>query len=239
MSNELSGKKALVTGGGRGIGREIALHLARAGADVALVARTESQLRKVAEEVEALGRQALVLPADISQDEHVDALAQEVHGRWGAVDLLVNNAAVFARGRVWELPVTDWDRVLNTNLRGVFLVTRAFLPEMLKRKSGTIVMISSTSGKRADPGGAAYSTSKFGLMGFAQSLLYDVRKHNVRVIVVSPSWVDTSVVDPESVAKEGAGARLRAEDVAQAVVDAVSLPPRALVREIELWATNP
>jgi len=110
---------------------------------------------------------------------------------------------------------------------------------MIKQNSGTIVMISSTSGKRADPGGSVYCTSKFGLMGFAQSLLYEVRKYNIRVIVVSPSMVDTRVVDHDKVPKEGTGTRLRAEDVAEAILHSVSLPSRALVREIELWATNP
>lgn len=236
---DLAGKKALITGGGRGIGREIALHFAEAGMDLVLTSRTKSQLDAVANEVKALGRQVLVVPADVSQEQDVGNLAHLVSQEWGNIDVLVNNAATFARGRVVDLPLKDWDRVINTNLRGVFLVTRAFVPGMIKQKSGTIVMISSTSGKRADPGGSAYCTSKFGLMGFAQSLLYEVRKYNIRVIVVSPSLVDTRVVDYDKVPKEGAGARLRAEDVAEAILHSVSLPPRALVREIELWATNP
>lgn len=236
---DLNGKKALITGGGRGIGREIALHFARAGLDVALTARTQSQLEGVAQEIEKLGRKALVVPADISQEKDVENLAKTISDKWGSIDVLVNNAAAFAWGKVVELAVSDWDKVLNTNLRGVFLVTKAFLPGMIKQESGTIVMITSTSGKRADAGGSAYSTSKFGLMGFAQSLLYEVRQHNIRVIVVSPSMVDTRVVDYDSVPKAGRGARLRAEDVAEAILHSVSLPPRALVREVELWATNP
>ncbi|MFQ5863761.1 MAG: SDR family oxidoreductase [bacterium] len=236
---DLTGKRALITGGGRGIGREIALQFAKAGIDLVLTSRTKSQLDAVAKEVEALGRQVLIVPADISQEREVDNLAQVVSKEWDTIDILVNNAAAFARGRVVNLSVTDWDKVMNTNLRGVFLVTKAFLPGLIKQESGTIVMISSTSGKRADPGGSAYSTSKFGLMGFAQSLLYEVRKYDIRVIVVSPSLVDTRVVDYEKVPKGGAGARLRAEDVAEAILHSVSLPPRALVREIELWATNP
>ncbi|NIR49974.1 SDR family NAD(P)-dependent oxidoreductase [candidate division KSB1 bacterium] len=237
--SDLKGRKALITGGGRGIGREIALHFARAGLSVVLTARTERQLNDVAKEIEQLGGEVLVIPADVSQESEVERLAETVSKEWGAIDVLVNNAAHFARGKVVDLAVGDWDNVINTNLRGVFLVSRAFLPGMIKQTSGTIVMISSTSGKRADPGGAAYSTSKFGLMGFAQSLLYEVRKHNIRVIVVSPSWVDTRVTDYDSVPREGSGVRLCAGDVAQAILHSVSLPPRALVREIELWATNP
>lgn len=234
-----TGKKALITGGGRGIGREMALHFARAGMDVALTARTKSQLESVAQEVEQIGRQALSFPADISQEKEVKKLAEFVLEEWGHIDVLVNNAAIFTRGNVVDLSVSEWDKVLHTNLRGVFLVTKAFLPGMIRKEAGSVVMISSTSGKRADAGGSAYSASKFGLMGFAQSLLYEVRRHNIRVIVVSPSMVDTRVVDYDSVAKEGRGAHLRAEDVAAAILQAVSLPPRALVREIEVWATNP
>lgn len=236
---DLTGKKAVITGGGRGIGREIALHFARAGVDVALAARHEDQVQSVAKEAQQHGVQALTFPTDIRDETQVQALANAVKKEWGAADILVNNAASFRRGKVVDLAVEDWDKVIDTNLRAVFLVTKAFLPGMIKQNSGAIVMISSTSGKRADAGGAAYSTSKFGLMGFAQSLLYEVRKHNVRVIVVSPSMVDTQVVDYDSVPAEGSGARLRAEDVAASVLHAVQLPGRALVREIELWGTNP
>ncbi|MFQ5752677.1 MAG: SDR family NAD(P)-dependent oxidoreductase [bacterium] len=235
---DLKGKKALITGAGRGIGRELALHFAQAGLDLVLTARTKSQLEAVAKEIRQLNGQVLVVPADISVEKEVANLAQVVGQNWGSIDILVNNAAAFTHGRVVELPVNDWDKVIHTNLRGVFLVTKSFLPGMMKQQSGTIVMISSTSGKRADASSSAYATSKFGLMGFAQ-LLYEVRQYNIRVIVVSPSMVDTRVIDYASVPKGGAGARLRAEDVAEAILHAVSLPPRALVREIELWATNP
>ncbi|MFQ5824816.1 MAG: SDR family NAD(P)-dependent oxidoreductase [bacterium] len=122
---DLSGKIALITGGGRGIGREIALHFARAGMDLVLTSRTKSQLGAVAKEVEQLGRQALMVPADVSQEQDVENLAQVVSKKWGNIDILVNNAAAFARGRVVNLLVNDWDKVINTNLRGVFLVTKA------------------------------------------------------------------------------------------------------------------
>ncbi len=235
----LQGQVALVTGASRGIGRQIALTLAGSGADVVLAARTAVLLEEVAQEVRRLGRRALVVPADVSDAGDVDRLAQTSLREFGKVDIVVNNAAAFGGGPVQELPVSTWDEVMNVNLRGVFLVTRAFLPQMIQRRQGSIVMISSTSGKRADPSGAAYSASKFGLMGLAQSLLYDVRKYNIRVIVISPSAVDTRQLDPDRVPLSGKGSRLRAEDVAEAVLFAVRLPPRALVREIELWATNP
>lgn len=236
---ELDGQTAVITGAGRGIGRQIALRLAQAGADVVLAARTQAELDNVAEEVRRLGCRALVVPTDVSREEDVSRLATAAGEEFGAIDVVVNNAATFGGGPVQELPVAVWDRVLNVNLRGVFLVTRVFLPEMIRRQQGAVVMLSSTSGKRADPRGAAYSASKFGLMGFAQSLLYDVRQYNIRVIVITPSAVDTRPAAPGEVPRSGKGSRLRAEDVAESVLFALRLPPRALVREIELWATNP
>lgn len=236
---DLNGQVAVVTGAGRGIGRATALVLARAGARLALVARTVSQLESVAEEVRKLGGTAHVIPADISREEDAERIHRETERVFGQTDILVNNAAAFAGGPVATLSTTDWDRVLNTNLRGTFLVTRAFLPMMIKRQQGAVVMIASTSGKRGDPGGAAYCASKFGLIGFSQSLASEVRQHNIRVVIVAPSAVDTRAVPPDQKPERGKGSRLCAEDVAETVLYTVSLPPRVMVREVELWATNP
>ncbi len=231
---KLQEKKAVVTGGGRGIGRTIALTLAREGADVAVCARTMADVEKVADEMRQMGRDSLGIRADISRDEDVEALRDRVLEAFGHVDILVNNAAAFAWGHVVDMRVEDWDRVLNTNLRGTFLVTRAFLPAMIERKEGSIVNISSTSGKRGDPGGSAYSASKFGIMGFSHSLLYEAREHNIRVVVVSPSKVDTSVGEPND-----DGRFVRSQDIAETVLLAVSLPNQAMIREVEIWGTNP
>lgn len=235
----LTEQTAVITGGGRGIGRAIALAFAREGANVVLVARTASQIEAVAGEVTALGQTALPITADVAREADAERITSEALKAFGQVDILVNNAAAFAGGPVVSMSTADWDRVIDTNLRGVFFMTRALLPAMIERKAGTIVMMASTSGKRGDPGGSAYAASKFGLIGFAQSLMYEVRQHNIRVVTVSPSGVDTRAVPPDQKPSGGRGSRLCAEDVADAVLHAVALPPRALVREIELWATNP
>ncbi len=235
----LQDRIALVTGAGRGIGRVIALTFAHEGADVAIASRTASELKSVAKEIEALGRRALTVTVDVSSEKAVHTLVMRTLTAFGHIDILVNNAADFVHVPVIEMPVKDFDRVIHTNLRGPFLLSRAVLPSMIERKQGTIVMISSTSGKRANPESSAYSASKFGLMGFSEALLREVRQHNIRVIVVSPSAVDTRVLEDSKIAEGGKGARLRSEDVAAAVLHAVTLPPRALVREVELWATNP
>jgi len=235
----LVGKRALVTGAGRGIGREIALAFARAGATVAIAARTDAELLAVAGEIDAAGGSALSIATDISNEDSVKALGATLATEWGYLDIVVNNAASFARRLVTETSLESWNRVIGTNLTGTFLVTRETLPLMRNAKGGTIIFVSSTAGKRGYGEGSAYAASKHGLMGLAHSLLYEVRGENVRVVVVSPSVVDTRRQDRARVAHEGKGALLRAEDVAQTVVFACSLPGRALVRDIELWGTNP
>ncbi len=235
----LEGQKSLVTGAGRGIGRAIALALAREGADVALAARTRSQLEAVAGEVRALGRDALVLPTDVGDEAQAEACVRATEEAFGHIDVLVNNAASFGGGPVHQLDPATWDRVIETNLRGPFLMSRAALGGMIRRERGTLIMMSSTSGKRADPGGSAYCASKFGLIGFAGSLFAEVRRHNIRVVVIYPSAVDTRPLAPGDMRESGPGVRMRAEDVADAVLAACALPQRALVREIELWGTNP
>jgi 3-oxoacyl-[acyl-carrier protein] reductase len=137
------------------------------------------------------------------------------------------------------MSVETWNRVIGTNLTGTFLVTRATVPLMKKAKGGTIVFVSSTAGKRGYGEGSAYAASKHGLMGLAHSLLYELRGENIRVITLSPSVVDTRRYDGTRPPRDGKGALLRSEDVAQAVLFACALPGRALVRDIELWGTNP
>jgi 3-oxoacyl-[acyl-carrier protein] reductase len=237
MGSSLAGSIALVTGGGTGIGREIALALGRSGAAVVVSGRRREPLRAVAGELEALGVRALEHPVDVRDPASVQSLVDATEREFGRIDVLVNNAATFVRGEVVALDPKAWDDVLATNLTGAFLVSRAVLPGMIRRKSGSIVFISSTSGKRGDAGGSAYSASKFGMMGLAQSLLYEVRRHDIRVVVVSPSGIDTGreAPDPETVA----GVRPHAADVAASVVHCLALPPRVLVREVEIWGTNP
>ncbi len=236
---DLSGKRALVTGAGRGIGRLIALRFAEAGADVAVTARTEKEIEAVAREIGDRDRKSFAFAGDISNQDDVSRVANGAIEALGGIDILVNNAAAIARGGVLDVTVEEWDRVMATNLRGVFLMTRSILPAMMEKGEGTIVMVSSTAGKRGDPGWSAYSASKFGLMGLAHSLLYEVRRKGVRVIVVSPSAVDTRPMEPGSAPEGGRGAPLRAEDVAESVLAAATLPPRAMIREVEIWATNP
>jgi len=233
MTADLTGRTALVTGASRGLGRHIALALHAAGATVGITGRHAETLNAAAE---LIGERCVPFVCDQRDPEAIHAMADTVLSRLGAVDLLVNNAAAFAGGPVATLPVESWQAVIETNLTGVFLTTQAFLPAMLDLPRGDIVMISSMSGKKGDPGGAAYAASKFGLQGFSQALMYEVRKSNIRVMVLNPSAINTSL---ESGSEFGPGLKLHAADVAATVVHLCALPGRTMIRDLDLWGTNP
>lgn len=231
---DLSGRVAVVTGGGRGIGRHIAAGLEGAGARVAILGRGKSALDETVGEIDG---DCSAYVCDIRDPAAIENAAERVTLDLGPPDILVNNAALSPGGvPVETMPQDMWRDVLNTNLTGTFLVTQAFLPAMLERGHGDIVMIGSTSGLKGDPGWAAYAASKFGLRGFAQALFYEVRDRNVRVTVVNPSSTST---EDDIDASEGAGVRMHAADVAATVVQSCALPHRTVVQEISLWATNP
>ncbi len=235
----LSGKVAIVTGGSRGIGKYIAKRLASEGASVVIAGRKPADLRTAAEEIGAEGGRVIPVQTDVSNEKSVHRLLSKTLTEFGTIDILINNAGQYIEKAVTDMSVNEWNNIIGTNLTGPFLLSRAVLPEMMEKLDGTIIMISSTSGKRARANSTAYSASKFGIEGFSEALLREVRDYNIRVIVVTPSSVDSSDREARQILKGGRGARLRAEDVADVVVGAIKLPPRALVREIELWATNP
>lgn len=230
---DLSKKISLVTGGSRGIGKHIATALHRAGAAVGITGRDAKTLSAAAREI---GERCKGFVCDQRDPEAIRNMAKAVASELGPLDILVNNAGVMKSGPVESMPLELWKEVIETNLTGVFLTTQAFLPAMLKKSRGDIFIIGSMSGKKGDPGTSAYNASKFGLQGFAQALLYEVRKKNVRVMVLNPSSVDTG---PDSGRKEGPGLYLHAADIAATIVHLAALPGRTLVRDMDIWGTNP
>ena len=192
----LTGKIALVTGGGTGIGRAIALALAGQGAAVAVVYRTsESAAEEVVDQIVADGGRAAALRGDVTQGEQVDRLIGQVLADWGALDIVVNNAGLTRDGLLLRMSEADWDAVLDTNLKGAFLMTRAALKPMLKQKRGKIVNITSVIGLIASPGQANYAAAKAGLIGFTRTVAKEVASRHIQVNAVAPGFVETAMTE--------------------------------------------
>src|SRR3954471_1055993 len=181
MNPSLKGKVAIVTGAGRGIGRAIAIALGGAGARVALAARSEGEIRAAAEEIRSQGGDALALTADLSRDADMEQLVSQTAKEWGPVDILLNNAGWGKTASVVGSRVEDWDRTFQINLRAPMVLSRLVLPAMIERKSGAIVNIGSISSKAGQANTSAYSASKFGILGFTQSLFEEVREYGIKV----------------------------------------------------------
>jgi len=235
---DLKEKVVLVTGAGRGIGRAIAHAFAAEGAAVALQGKTKKNLEKVQRELKALGVGTVVLPGDVSDEGTVSRCVAAAEQELGPIDVLVNNAGIFATGPIDKIDALVFDRVLEVNLRGPFLMSRAVLPGMKGRRRGHIVNIASTAGRRGFPGGGAYCASKFGLAGLTEAMRYDVRAFDVRVTCVFPSSVATDLAREHDAGLKEERA-IQPEDVARAVVALVKMDDRALPTSLEIWQTNP
>lgn len=228
----LEGAVVLVTGGGRGIGRAVALEAGRRGAKVAIAARTQSEIEAVAEEIRTVGASVLSLVADVSNSEDVSRMVEGVGESFGPIDVLVNNAGVFARGEVAQLDVEVWERVLDVNLKGTFLCSKAVLPSMIERGCGRIVNVSSVSGTTAAPGRAAYCASKWGVIGFTKSLAEEVKGNGVVVTCVLPGSVDTRMLT-----QAGYEPDMTAEDVAGTILYLAGDAPAAMTGSaVEIFA---
>ncbi|HTM10462.1 MAG TPA: SDR family oxidoreductase [Verrucomicrobiae bacterium] len=201
----LDGKVAVITGGGRGIGKAVALAYARAGAKLAICARTAEEVEKTAAAIRALGADCLALACDVSQEEDVKRFVDEVVGRFGRIDVLINNAGVMTRpASVEEYDVKKWDYTMAVNLRGPFLMAKAALPVMIRGGGGSIINVSSSIGRGAYANFAAYAASKWGLEGLTQTLAAEAAGRKVRVNSVEPGYVATKLTGyhgsaPESV----------------------------------------
>lgn len=191
---KLEGKKALVTGASRGIGRAIALALAAEGADVVVnYAGSEAAAKEVAAEIEAMGRKAFVVQADISSNEAATAMVDEVVKEFGRIDILVNNAGITRDGLLMRMKEEDWDAVLATNLKGVFNCTKAAVKYMMKQKAGKIVSISSVVGLMGNAGQANYAAAKAGVIGFTKSVAKEVAVRGINVNAVAPGFIKTDM----------------------------------------------
>lgn len=228
-----AGRVALITGASRGIGRAIALRLARDGAVTVLAARTTHELLQVAEVVRASGGEALVVPTDVTSDQQLEALVNTVLTQFGRIDVLVNNAGGGPpRTPIVKARTADWEWTLRVNVWATMMLTKLVLPSMIERRSGTIVNICSLAGLTGKAGEAAYAAAKFGVRGFSQSLFEEVREYGIKVSTICPGYVDTALIPPNR--RVDRSKMLSPEDVAETVYEVVVSSPRSCPVEIVL-----
>jgi 3-oxoacyl-[acyl-carrier protein] reductase len=232
----LAGQVAVTTGAGRGIGAAIARKFAALGATSVLLGRTQSSLDETARAIVDGGGKTEVIPCDVTVLHQLEYASARVDSTFGRLDILVNNAGVGGfNDLLHDLPPEEWDRILNTNLRGVYYAIRCFAPIMIRAYSGHIINISSLAGKNALPNGAAYAASKWGLNGLTYSVAEELRKHNIRASVICPGSVDTELgphtgKDPKKM--------LQSEDVAHAVEMLVTQAPQSFISEVLIRPTQ-
>ena len=230
---------ALVTGATEGIGRATAFALGRAGYRVAAVSRTEAKIRQLVAHLKEEGIEAAGAAADVGQPDQVTPAVDQLTRTLGELQVLVNNAGILIAKPFEELTLEDWDTTMATNVRSLYLMTRAVLPAMRRRRSGTIVNVASLAGRNGFIGGTAYTASKHAVLGFSRSLMLETRKENIRVITILPGSVATDLLRDQPMLKSDPNKILRPEDVADSILHSIQLPERALVSELDVRPTNP
>jgi NAD(P)-dependent dehydrogenase (short-subunit alcohol dehydrogenase family) len=231
----LQGKVALITGASRGIGFAIAQKLGRMGAKLSLCARDGAALEKAAKQIQSQGAPAMAVPADVTRASDIASLVKKTEQTLGPIEILVNNAGIGNFAPIQQAEEANWDAVLDTNLKGVFLLSKAVAPGMIERRDGHIVNIASLAGKNAFAGGSIYCASKWGLLGLTQCMAEDLRPYGIRVSAICPGTVATEFSphagkDPRKM--------LQPEDVAHAVEMILTQAPQSFISEVLLRPTQ-
>ncbi|WP_226579597.1 3-ketoacyl-ACP reductase [Halobacillus litoralis] len=239
MGQDIHGKTAYITGAGRGIGKATALKLAQEGVHVGLIARTESQLKQVAEEARTYGVQASIVPVDISNLNQVEAAVQHLKKELGPAQILINNAGIGTYGHFLEIEPEEWKKTFEINVYGTYHMTRAVLPHMIENNAGDIINISSSSGLKGTAGSTAYSASKFAVQGMTEALMQEVRRENIRVFTLNPSLVATELAFGEDLDDQDKEKYMQPEDLAEYMTAQLKLHPRIFIKQSLQWATNP
>ena len=235
----LKNKNALITGAGKGIGKAVAIALAKEGVNIVLIARTQADIDEVAQEINTYDVKTLALTADVADINSVNLAIEKAIASFQTIDILINNAGIAAFGKFLELEPSEWERIIQVNLMGVYYVTRAILPNMIERQTGDIINISSTAGLNGNALTSAYSASKFALLGLTDSLMQEMRKHNIRVTALTPSPVATDMAKELNLTDGNPEKVMQAEDIAELLIAQLKLNRRVFIKNSSIWSTNP
>ena len=236
----LKGKKAIITGGSRGLGKATALAFAKEGIDVAITGRNEKSLQETVAELKALGISATYALFNVGNYEEVQKGIKSIIADFGSVDILVNNAGIAAFGSLNDMKVDQWSEIIQTNVMGMYFVTKEVLPYLIEKNEGDIFNVASTAGLNGNANTSAYSASKFAVIGMSESLMKEVRKNNIRVCTLTPSTIASDMSIELGIAnKNSEDSVLQPEDFAELIVAGLKLPRRAMLKGASLWSTNP
>lgn len=238
---KLQNKIAVITGAGKGIGKATSELFLKEGAKVVLTSRNKSDLEQLIAENKSYKGNISVIAGDISKEETINKVIDETIGNHGRIDILVNNAGFGIFDNLVDSKLEDFDSVFDTNVRSLYLITKGFLPHMIKEQSGTIINIASVAGKQGFATGSIYCASKHAVMGLSRALMLEVRQYNIRVCAVCPGSVATEFfrADSQTTLSSRKESVLQAQDIAETILLAASLPENATLHEIEVRPTNP
>ena len=235
----LKGKNALITGGGRGLGKAVAVALANEGVNVGITGRNEESLKTTVAELEKLGVKAAYSVFDVEEMAQVEQGVASIASQLGGIDILINNAGVGDFGSFEEMPVETWEKVMKVNLFGVYYVAKAVLPYLKQNKEGDIVNVASTAGLKGAPNMSAYCASKAAVISLSQSLMAELRKFNIRVITLTPSTIATDMSIEGKLTDGNPEKVLQPEDFAEWVRDILKMNRRAMIASASIFSTNP
>ncbi|MFB9110991.1 3-ketoacyl-ACP reductase [Flavobacterium gyeonganense] len=238
MTN-LKNKNALITGAGKGIGKAIAIALAKEGVNVILVSRTQLDVEQLAVKIENFGVKSLALTADVADINSVNTAVKKALAEFKTIDILINNAGIASFGKFLELEPAEWEKIIQVNLMGTYYTTRAVLPNMIERQTGDIINISSTAGLNGNALTSAYSASKFAVLGLTDSLMQELRKHNIRVTALTPSTVATDMAKDLNLTDGNPEKVMQSEDIAELIIAQLKLNRRVFIKNSSIWSTNP
>jgi 3-oxoacyl-[acyl-carrier protein] reductase len=232
-------KKAIITGGGRGLGKATAIAFAKEGIEVAITGRNEEVLIETVAELKSIGVNAIYEVFDVGVYEEVQKGIKNIIAAFGSVDILVNNAGIASFGSFMEMEVKEWSQIIQTNVMGMYYVTKEVLPYLIEKNEGDIFNVSSTAGLGGGANISAYSASKFAVIGMSESLMKEVRKNNIRVCTLTPSTIATDMALELGITDCNEEKVLQPEDFAELIVAGLKLPRRAMLKGASLWSTNP